>query len=402
MNPLLLLGNQFTFMLGFYMVVPFLAAFMRTDLHMESAAIGLVLGLRTFAQQGLFILGGAFSDHLGPRRMILLGCATRVVGFVVLAFSSDFITVLLGACLTGFAGALFSPAISSLAAEVGTAQAEAGKQSRAQFFARMAVWGEVGALVGPLLGALLLGIGFKAMALGGAVVFVLAFVILYLYLPRDIARVRTVSDSRWWHVFRNRLFLAFTVAHCGFLFSYNQLYFALPVEVTRSGGSDADLAPLFMIASVMVVTLQVVVTRSVQRLPWALSLFSGMVLMALAFGAVALLAGQPPAIGWMRLAPAAIMVVLLILGQMIVKPIAMDIVPRMAAGQPTGVYYGALASAGGLAVIIGNVLLGPLLDRALLSGPQASLTWVVLASVPLLSAIAIVPITIAIQRRTGA
>ena len=398
MNPFLLLGNNFTFMLGFYMVVPFLASFMREDLRLESAAIGLVLGMRTFAQQGLFIIGGAFADRLGERKLILLGCAVRILGFLVLAFSFDLATVLIGACLTGFAGALFSPAISSLAAKIGAADG----QGRARFFARMAVWAEMGAVVGPLAGALLLGIGFKAMALGGAAVFLAAFIVLYLYLPRGEDKKSGHADNRWWHVFRDRLFIAFTIAHSGFLFSYNQLYFALPVEISRSGGSDADLAPLFMLASIMLVTLQVPITRAVQNLRWATSLSLGFVSMGTAFALVALFAHSMPMDGILRLAPAAGMVALLVLGQMIVKPIAMDIVPRMANGRPTGVYYGALASAGGLTVLVGNVLLGPLLDQALAPGTTAFLPWIILAAVPTLCALGIIPIALRMQRRSQA
>lgn len=401
-SPFLLLSNQFIFMLGFYMVVPFLAIFMREDLGMESVAIGLVLGVRTFAQQGLFILGGAFADRLGARRLILLGCATRIVGFLVLAFSQSFPGVLLGALLTGLAGALFSPAISSLAARVGEAGEGEGKRSRLRFFALMAVWGELGAVVGPLAGALLLGIGFKAMALGGAAIFTLAFVILFLRLPRHDAALDLAPGHAWWHVFRDRLFVLFTLAHSGFLFSYNQLYFALPVEIARVGGAEADLAPLFMLASIMVVTLQLPLATLAQRLGWTISLSLGFALMAAAFALVSLCATLPPPVGSLRLAPAGGMVALIILGHMFVRPIAMDIVPRFAGARPTGIYYGALASAGGLAVLAGNVLVGPALDLALVTSAQAALPWLALALVPAAGAVAIVPISRALRRRSTA
>lgn len=400
--PFLLLSNQFIFMVGFYMVVPFLAAFMRDDLRLESAAIGLVLGLRTFSQQGLYIIGGGFADRLGARRLILLGCMVRVVGFVTLGLSGNFAMVLIGACLTGLAGSLFSPAISSLAAEAGEAAARQGKGTRVQFFARLAVWGELGAVVGPLLGALLLGIGFKAMAFAGAGVFLLAYIVLHVYLPRSGEPVLQRQDGAWWHVFTDRLFVAFTLAHAGFLFSYNQLYFALPVEVKRAGGSDIDLAPLFMIASVMIVALQLPVARLAQKVSWAASLATGFLLMALAFAATALCATMPAPEGLLRLVPAIAMVALLILGQMIVKPIAMDIIPRFARGRPTGIYYGALASAGGLAVLVGNVLLGPILDLALVSGPAAALPWLALAIVPALGGLAMIPIMRLLLAREGA
>ena len=47
--------------------------------------IGLVLGARTFSQQGLFLLGGMLADRFGPRALIVAGCAVRVAGYLGLA-----------------------------------------------------------------------------------------------------------------------------------------------------------------------------------------------------------------------------------------------------------------------------------------------------------------------------
>jgi len=78
--PPVLLGSQFVFNIGFYAVVPFLAIFLRDDLLLSGGAIGLILGLRTFSQQGMFIVGGALSDRYGARSVILCGCVIRVTG----------------------------------------------------------------------------------------------------------------------------------------------------------------------------------------------------------------------------------------------------------------------------------------------------------------------------------
>ncbi|UXN74166.1 MFS transporter [Devosia sp. A8/3-2] len=285
---------------------------------------------------------------------------------------------------------------------MGEAAARNGKGTRVQFFARLAVWGELGAVVGPLLGALLLGIGFQAMAFAGAGVFLLAYIVLHIYLPRAETLPVQKQDGARWHAFTDRLFLAFTLAHAGFLFSYNQLYFALPVEVTRAGGTDMDSAPLFMIASVMIVVLQMPVARLVQKISWTASLSTGFLLMALAFGVTALCATLPAPPGMLRLMPATAMVMLLILGQMIVKPIAMDIIPRFAKGRPTGIYYGALASVGGLAVLVGNVLLGPILDLSLVPSPAAAIPRLALAVVPASGGLAMVPIMRRLRRRETA
>ena len=55
---------------------------------------------------------------------------------------------------------------------------------------------------------------------------------------------------------RQPRFVAFILAYSSWLLSYNQLYLALPVEIQRSGGREQDLAPLFMLASLLIITLQ--------------------------------------------------------------------------------------------------------------------------------------------------
>ncbi|HGY3477869.1 TPA: MFS transporter, partial [Klebsiella pneumoniae] len=140
----MLLVSQFIFNTGFYAVVPFLAIFLRDDMLLSGAAIGLVLGLRTFSQQGMFLVGGALTDRFGGRAIILCGCVVRISGYLLLAISASLWGVILGACLTGIGGALFSPAIESLMAQAGTQSEREGKRSRSEWFALFSVCGELG------------------------------------------------------------------------------------------------------------------------------------------------------------------------------------------------------------------------------------------------------------------
>ncbi|VAR63740.1 putative transport system membrane component [Klebsiella pneumoniae] len=102
--PPVLLGSQFVFNIGFYAVVPFLALFLRDDMLLSGGLIGLILGLRTFSQQGMFILGGTLADRYGAKAIILAGCVVRVAGFLLLACGASLWPIILGACLTGVGG----------------------------------------------------------------------------------------------------------------------------------------------------------------------------------------------------------------------------------------------------------------------------------------------------------
>ena len=130
--PPVLLGSQFVFNIGFYAVVPFLALFLRDGMLLSGGVIGLVLGLRTFSQQGMFIVGGALSDRFGARIVILWGCFIRIAGFLLLALGHSLWPIVLGACLTGVGGALFSPSIEALLAKAGQQSEASGKRSRAE------------------------------------------------------------------------------------------------------------------------------------------------------------------------------------------------------------------------------------------------------------------------------
>jgi len=177
------------------------------------------------------------------------------------------------------------------------------------------------------------------------------------------------------------------LAYSAYLFSYNQLYLALPVELKRSGSSEQDLGPLFMLASLLIICLQLPLARVARRIGVGLILPVGFLLLSLSFICVAAFAPLTPPEGWQRLLPAAGMVTLLTLGQMLVVPVGMDLVPRFARDRNLGAHYGALASMGGIAVLVGNFLLGGQLDRALTPSPDAAIPWLLLAAFPFCSAI---------------
>ncbi|NEE33218.1 MFS transporter, partial [Streptomyces sp. SID7982] len=74
----------------------------------------------------------------------------------------------------GFAAALFSPAVESEAAREAVRHERDTGEPRAHVLALFSAAGQAGAFLGPLLGSLLLllGGGFRAACLAGALVFV--------------------------------------------------------------------------------------------------------------------------------------------------------------------------------------------------------------------------------------
>ncbi|MGW6723536.1 MFS transporter [Streptomyces sp. NPDC054995] len=395
----LLAATQLAFNIGFYAVLPYLATHLGSGLGMAGWLVGLVLGLRTFSQQGLFVVGGALTDRYGPRPVVLVGCALRIAGFGWLAFAGSTATVIAAVLLIGFAAALFSPAVESEAAREAVRHERDTGAPRAHVLALFSAAGQAGAFLGPLLGSLLLllGGGFRAACLAGALVFVGVLAGHARLMPRadrvperaapeadriperalDAAtRTDQPARSSWRAVFTNRAFLLLCLAYSSYLVAYNQLYLSLPVEVERATGSQAALGWLFALSSLLVVAAQLPLTRwSARRIAPRTALVAGLAVVAAGFAAVPLTPGGPGG-----LLPGAALVVLLTLGQMLLVPAARGLVPDLVEDRQLGLATGALSSVSGLAVLGGSAATGALLEA------PAPVRWAVLAVVPLAGA----------------
>jgi MFS family permease len=294
----LLVVNQFGINVGFYMVVPFLATHLVDDLGYAAALVGVVLGVRTLSQQGLFLVGGTAADRLGARPVIVLGCALRVLAFGLFAVVTSPVGFVAAAVLTGFAGALFNPAVRAYLSR------EAGEE-RAAAFAVFNTAADAGAFAGPLLGAALLAVDFRLVAAVACATFLLLTVAQALVLPAHA--VRTHADGvlgSWGVVVRNRRFVAFTLCGSAYFALYNQVYLVFPLEAKRVTGTPVAVGVLFAVSTVTGVALYVrIAAWGGRRWPPGTCVAVGLALMGAGFAPVAVSAPLlPTATG---LAPAA-------------------------------------------------------------------------------------------------
>ncbi|MEH1130703.1 MFS transporter [Micromonospora sp. CPCC 206061] len=372
MSPLLrlLIGTQLAFNVGFFAVLPYLAGHLGDDLGLAGWLVGLVLGLRTFSQQGLFVVGGALTDRFGARPVVLVGCALRVAGFGWLAYASSTSTVVGAVLLIGVAAALFSPAVESEVARQAVRHEREGGGPRTEVLAVFSVAGQIGAFAGPLVGALLLLVDFRAACLAGAAIFV-AILCGHAWLmprhapgaPRAAGRRHTPDGLRL--LIRNRRFLALSLAYSTYLLAYNQLYLAVPARLD----SATAVAVLFAFSSALVIVAQLPVTRwAARRLAPSTAMASGLLIIAAGFASVAALPSPPLSM--------AAMVGLLTVGQMLVVPVTRAWLPDLVEDAHLGLYTGALSSISGAVVLAGSAASGALLEAG------GALVWLALAAVP--------------------
>jgi len=286
-----LMVNQFTINLGFYMLMPYLAGYLAGPLGLTAWAVGLVLGVRNFSQQGMFLIGGTLADRWGYKPLIVAGCVLRTGAFVTLALADSLPVLLIASAATGFAGALFNPAVRAyLAADA--------RDRRVEAFAVFNVFYQAGILCGPLAGLALAAYDFRITCLVAAAVFAVLTVVQLMVLPADhTARDQPHSApmlAHWRTVFANRGFLLFAAAMIGCYVLTFQVYLALPLQaglLTGDQRSETTLVTgIFVISALIAIAGQVRVTRWLgTRLGAGRSLVAGMGVVAAAFVPVILI-----------------------------------------------------------------------------------------------------------------
>jgi MFS family permease len=402
----LLLVNQLTINIGFYMLMPYLAGYLSNELALAAWTVGLILGMRNLSQQGMFLLGGSLADRIGYKPMILAGLGLRVIGFAMLGLVESLPALLIASALTGLAGALFNPAVRAyLAAEAGERKVEA--------FALFNVFYQTGILLGPLIGLALLGVAFRWVCLVAAVLFLLLLVAQARALPtrhsgQEKNRPQQSMLADWRQIARHRPFLLFSLAMIGSYVLNFQVYLGLPIEVRRVTGGEAGVAVLFAVSGLLTVVGQVRLTAWAKaRWSPAQAIARGLLLMAAAFVPLALAATGPapgPPQGWwayaVALAPVLASTVLLTLATMIVYPFEMATIVELAADRTVGTYYGFYNTLAGIGIAAGNLLTGLALDAGRTHNVPA-LPWVALTLTGLLCATAITALDRRGHLRTG-
>ena len=116
------------------------------DLDADVAALQWTVNAYTVTLAGLLLLGGALGDHLGRRRIFLVGVGWFAVGSLLCGLSWDITTLVLSRALQGVGGALLTP--GSLALIQGSFHPD----DRARAVGLWSGFGGVGAAVGPFVG----------------------------------------------------------------------------------------------------------------------------------------------------------------------------------------------------------------------------------------------------------
>lgn len=357
----LLLGNILVFHAGWYLVLPFFAVLFTTQRRLLPSDVGMLL-----AAQSVFLMFGTLfsarlSRWLGRRTTMTGGLFIRAIGLLGLGFGTLFPTLMLSSIVTGFGGGLFAPTVKAalaMATPVGRAE---------EAFSWRSVAATIGTGIGPLAGGLLLG--NIPLLFGVAAALHVALAIGTVTLMENQVEERVERDSIG-DVLRDLPFFAF-IHNVGWMWAlFAQLGLSVPLYAGRVLGMRGTIGLLFSAGSLMLILLQIPVTRLlVRRLQPMSAMALGTGLMALGFGLV----------GFTRSFATLLMAVLVVvLGQMIAVPTSDAVVSAMARPGAVGSYFALATLAWGLGEAFGVWSGGLVMEFSLGTG-KLWLPWAIAA-----------------------
>jgi MFS family permease len=337
-------------------VYTFLALYLTRARHFTVAQAGFVIALWGAGTFFAGPVGGYLADHIGRRRTMLLAFMLSAAAMLHLGFARASWHITLATPLLGFCSNLFRPAQHATVADV-VAPAD---RTRAFGYLYWAV--NLGFAGAAMLGGFLAERNFTLLFVADAITTAMFGLIVYLRVPethpeRDVVG-RARPDLRV--PLRDRSFVIFIVAQLLVMVVGSQGNSTLPIDLRDHGIAATTYGWLLSINGVMIVLLQPMAVRHVQRFDRGRVLALGALLQGVGFG----LTCVGHSVAWYGFT-----VVVWTAAELLYSPVSPAVVSDLAPPSLRGTYQGVYSMAWGasafFAPLLGSLLLGHVGSTAL-------------------------------------
>jgi len=331
-------------------------------------------------------LGGYLSDRIGRRRVILIGNGI-MVGYplLLLSLSDTKWAGLAALSMAGVFGALGGSVSQAMVADL------VAPERHQAAYASVRVAANVGVVVGPPLGGLLLILGsWSALFPCVAVLSGIAWVVAFRYLPRRGAYAPEGPPERGSLavIFADTRFLLFLGSAIFAWLTYVAYEVVLPVSIVDGYGYEPQAWGFLVWVNPLLVTLfQVRLTRAAAPIAPAPKLVLAMLIMGLPYLVLV----------WSHsLAAILFVVVVFVFGEMLWVPTAQAVVADLAPADIRGAYMGAFGSAPAI-----GFALAPLIGLQMRNSFGDEATWAMFAGIGVLAAVLGGLALVGLDRRSG-
>jgi MFS family permease len=343
-------------------VLPFLAFYITGPLHRSAALAGLVAALFGLGSCVSGIIGGILTDRVGRKPTMVASMVANAASIAALGYAHSPVMLGAGALVVGLGGNAYRPAVSAMIADV------VPDKDRVRAYS-LNFWAvNLGFAVSMMLMGVVVAFGYKALFFGDAASTILCALLIACFVqdstPTAAIEAAAIAnpEAGMRTVLRDRTYVGFIGTMLVVLVVYGQCNAAMPMAMAKAGISTADYGRIGAINGVLIVLLQLPMTRWFKRFAQARVLAVSSTVIGLGFAAILLGDG---------LGVFALSTVIWTLGEIGNTPTSSSIVARMAPTELRGRYQGLYQLAWS-----GSAVLGPLVGGALFTEFGGSPVWI--------------------------
>jgi MFS family permease len=336
-------------------VTTFMALYLTVNRGYSASYAGLVASLIGLGGVISSLVAGVLSDRLGRRPTMLIAQSSTAVSVALLAFMRDPVAIAGVAFLVGMASNASRPAVQAMIADI------VRPEDRVRAYS-LNFWAiNLGFAVSSVLAGLIARYSFLAGFLGEALMTLLCAVLVFLKVTESrpeqaqaTAEKPAVPEVRLWEVLRNGRFMSVVGLSFALALLFQQAFVGLPVAMGADGFSSTDFGLAIAVNGVLIVTLQIPVTRLTQHRDPRRLLIASALLAGYGFGLTAF-AGS---LGFYVLA-----IGVWSLAEIVNAPTQTGLVVRLSPVHGRGRYQGVYSMSWAMAALAAPVLSGFVIDR---------------------------------------
>ncbi len=372
----LVVGVSFIDRIGGTMLFPFFSLYITQKFDVGMTQAGIVLGI--FSVFGLFgsMVGGALTDKLGRRKLILFGLVFSALSTLSLGLVNELAMLYPLAVFVGLLSQVAGPAQQAMIADI------LPEKQRAEGFGILRVVANLAWMIGPIIGGFVANHSYFALFVADAIVSCIVAVLFCLLIPETKPESRPDAEQEntyttflgYFRVMRDPAFMAFIVAAILMGMVYQQMYNSLSVYLRDNHGIPPSAYGFLMTTSaVTVVLLQFWTTRRIKhRSPFMMialgALFYAFGFAMFGFDPLHALGGSFLLHKWtVSLSGTYVWfmsaIVIITIGEMIVMPVSQALAANFAPEDMRGRYMAIFGLAWAIPATVGPGLAGLILDN---------------------------------------
>ncbi len=352
-----IVGSNFIDRIGGALIFPFFALYITQKFNVGMTEVGLLFAVFSITDMLGNMVGGALTDYLGRKTMIILGLVISAFTSLGMGLVQELEWFYVMGAISGLFATAAGPAHEAMLIDI------LPEKKRSEGFGVMRVAMNLSVAIGPAIGGFIAAYSYLILFIADTVTSLITALIVYRVVEESKPEEKVKTGERknfkdtfigYGAVLKDRKFMLFVIISTIATLVYSQMYSTLSVYLRDIHGvPESGYGWLMTLNAGMVVVFQFMITRRISNKPPMLILALGSLLYMIGFG----MYGFVNVYAMFMLAMAIITV-----GEMVIIPVARAYVGQAAPEDMRGRYSGVMGFSWMIPWMIGPLLAGLIMD----------------------------------------